>query len=198
MAQVRLRKVVPVAGAALLAGVLIAAVVVSQRGPAPSGGTRPEQFLLGPGCPTAGGEVLPGEARPGDGWTPDTGGWTGNGCSGATRYTALANAPAGSWQDGFEWAFRPGVHGPASCTVAVHIPASPRAGGPAAYRLYGSGEDDLAGATIDQAKHRGEWVGAFRTAVPDGTALRLRLTDAGRGRYTVAADAVIALCSAKS
>lgn len=185
-----------VAAGAAAAAVLLAAA----PGPAPSAWTA----TAGDDCPhdgTRGVTMNQGGADGGSGWTlAVSGDWTGDGCRGDYRYTPASGDDLPG-HDGFVWWFRPEGIRSGNCSVRVHIPQTETwyAGGRPAYYTVRSGtRGAVVGAfTVDQVRHRGQWVDAGRFPLHDGQ-LSVRLSDRGRTRDNVAAGALSVRCTGGS
>jgi hypothetical protein len=184
------------AAAAVIAAVLMAAAPA----PAPTAWTA----TAGDDCPhdgTRGVTMNQGGADGGSGWTlAVSGDWTGNGCRGDYRYTPASGDDLPG-HDGFVWWFRPEGVRSGNCSVRVHIPQAETwyAGGRPAYYTVRSGtRGAVVGAfTVDQVRHRGQWVDAGRFPLHDGQ-LSVRLSDRGRTRDNVAAGALSVRCTGGS
>jgi hypothetical protein len=97
------------------------------------------------------------------------GGWTGNGCDGASVWTM---DPAGKTSPStLTWSFG-GIANVSQCTLSVFVPTQ-NALGQAEYAVF-SGSDGLGTVTIDQAAEAGRWValGSF-PATGSGYAIQL-------------------------
>jgi hypothetical protein len=120
--------------------------------------------VTGVGCPPSrdSGVTLTA-AGPGRPWTAAQGGWTGNGCDGASVWTMN---PAGKQPSPstLTWWFGalPGV---SRCTLSVYVPTQ-NALGEAGYAVSAGSGGSLGTVTIDQAADAGYWVvlGTFPAA----------------------------------
>jgi transcriptional regulator with XRE-family HTH domain len=124
--------------------------------PAPTasspGATATGVEVTGYGCPQGAGAGLTLDAAAtGPGWTPAGGGWTGNGCDGASVWTM---DPNGGTPSMLTWSFTPGSA--RTCTLAVFVPAQ-NALGVADYTIS-SGPALLDATTVDQSTDTGQWV----------------------------------------
>ena len=120
--------------------------------------------VAGVGCPgSQDNGVTVTTARPGRPWTAGQGGWTGNGCDGASVWTMN---PAGKQPSPstLTWWFGapPGV---SRCTLSVYVPTQ-NALGQAGYAVSTGYGSSLGTVTIDQAANAGSWVvlGTFSAA----------------------------------
>ena len=120
--------------------------------------------VAGVGCPgSQDNGVTVTAARPGRPWTAAQGGWTGNGCDGASLWTMN---PAGKQPSPstLTWWFGapPGV---SRCTLSVYVPTQ-NALGQAGYAVSTGNGSSLGTVTIDQAANAGSWVvlGTFSAA----------------------------------
>jgi hypothetical protein len=112
--------------------------------------------VAGVGCPASQDKgVTVTAARPGRPWTVAQGGWTGNGCDGASVWTMN---PAGKQPSPstLTWWFGalPGV---SRCTLSVYVPTQ-NALGQAGYAVSTGYGSSLGAVTIDQAANAGRWV----------------------------------------
>jgi transcriptional regulator with XRE-family HTH domain len=126
--------------------------------------------IAGVGCPDShNASVTLDAAKPGPPWMAAQGGWTGNGCDGASVWTMdPAGKPSPST---LTWSFG-GIANVSQCTLSVFVPTQ-NALGQAEYAVF-SGSDGLGTVTIDQAAEAGRWValGSF-PATGSGYAIQL-------------------------
>jgi helix-turn-helix protein len=120
--------------------------------------------VTGVGCPASQDNgVTVTTARPGPPWTAAQGGWTGDGCDGASVWTMN---PAGKQPSPstLTWWFGalPGV---SRCTLSVYVPTQ-NARGQAGYAVSTGYGSSLGTVTIDQSANPGRWVvlGTFPAA----------------------------------
>ncbi|MEV7598049.1 hypothetical protein AB0O91_11790 [Kitasatospora sp. NPDC089797] len=142
--------------------------------------------VAGPGCSGPGGryQQVGAFSQGADGWvTVSGGGYVGDACTG--RYDAVPMSGDRAKDDTSTsalWTFDVGP-GPASCAVAVYVPASSSiqqvGGAPAHYTVAGPSGADLGAFDVDQVGRRGSWVdaGTFR---PQGGPLTVRLHNRGQ------------------
>jgi hypothetical protein len=130
--------------------------------------------VIGLGCPAGPGSgVTPTAATNGPPWTAAQGGWTGDGCDGASVWTMNpAGKPAPST---LTWWFGAPA-GAASCTLSVYVPTQ-NALGQASYAVSAGSGASLGTVTIDQSLDAGAWVvlGTFPAA---GSGYQVQLTPA--------------------
>jgi Helix-turn-helix domain len=126
--------------------------------------------IAGVGCPDSrDAGVTLDAAKSGPPWMAAHGGWTGNGCDGASVWTMNpAGKPSPST---LTWSFG-GTANVSQCTLSVFVPAQ-NALGQAEYAVF-SGSDGLGTVTIDQAAEAGHWValGSF-SATGSGYTIQL-------------------------
>ena len=120
--------------------------------------------VAGVGCPASQDNgVTVTAARPGPPWTAAPGGWTGNGCDGASVWTMN---PAGKQPSPstLTWWFG-ALSGVSSCTLSVYVPTQ-NALGQAGYAVSTGYGSSLGTVTIDQSANAGRWVvlGTFPAA----------------------------------
>jgi hypothetical protein len=130
--------------------------------------------VIGLGCPAGQGSgVTPTAATNGPPWTAALGGWTGDGCDGASVWTMNpAGKPAPST---LTWWFG-APSGVARCTLSVYVPTQ-NALGQASYAVSAGSGGSLGTVTIDQSVDAGAWVvlGTFPAA---GSGYQIQLTPA--------------------
>jgi transcriptional regulator with XRE-family HTH domain len=120
--------------------------------------------VTGVGCPASqdNGVTLTA-AKPGPPWTAAQGGWTGNGCDGASVWTMT---PAGKQPNPstLTWWFS-APSGVSRCTLSVYVPTK-NALGQAGYAVSTGSGSSLGTVTVDQAADAGHWVdlGTFYSA----------------------------------
>jgi Helix-turn-helix domain len=203
----------PLASPGILHESASAPPTVPAAAPSPSAvaSTVPVRDVAGVGCPGGRGDgVTLDAATPGPPWSAAGGGWTGDGCNGASVWTAV---PPGKHPKAstLTW-FIGGTADGAQCTLSVFVPAQ-NALGEASYLVSG-GSSALGAVTIDQTANAGRWVelGSYRGA-SSGYEIQLMpqtttLTAAGpagpggkpappapHGRDSVAASAAAMTCS---
>jgi hypothetical protein len=120
--------------------------------------------VAGVGCPASQDHgVTLTAARPGPPWTSAQGGWTGDGCDGASVWTMN---PAGKQPSPstLTWSFG-ALSGVSRCTLSVYVPTQ-NALGQAGYAVSTGYGSSLAAVTIDQSANAGRWVilGTFPAA----------------------------------
>jgi hypothetical protein len=120
--------------------------------------------VTGVGCPASQDNgVTVTAARPGPPWTAAQGGWTGNGCDGASVWTMN---PAGKQPSPSTLTWRFGaLPGVSRCTLSVYVPTQ-NALGQAGYAVSTGYGSSLGTVTIDQSANPGRWVvlGTFPAA----------------------------------
>ena len=124
--------------------------------PAPAPPTAPVMRVAGVGCPASpGGGVTLITTHPGPPWTAAQGGWTGDGCDGASVWTMnpAGKQPAPSV---VTWSFGAPA-GAARCTLSVYVPTQ-NALGQAGYTVTADSGGSLGSVTVDQAASAGHWV----------------------------------------
>lgn len=134
---------------------------------------EPQLAVAGIGCPAAGYDgVQIFNASHGPGWTPDGGGWTGNGCDGNTVWTMNPNGTQGR-PSALIWFFHPAASA-GSCTLAVFIPVR-NSLGTGSYQVFTTGPADP--VMVDQDSSAGKWVqlGSYQ---PEGAPVKIELTPA--------------------
>lgn len=141
---------------------------VSRRVPAP-GQIRPAGARLevaGVGCPDSLADgVSLAAASTGPGWVAAGGGWTGNGCDGASVWTMDPNGTQAS-PSTLTWFFHPGT-GTSACRLTVFVPAR-NALGVASYEISADGAS-LGNVPVDQAASAGQWITLGSYPVAGGT-----------------------------
>jgi hypothetical protein len=119
--------------------------------------------VTGVGCPGSQDDGVTLTANgPGPPWTAAQGGWTGNGCDGASVWTMNpAGKPSPST---LTWSFG-ALAGLSSCTLSVYVPTQ-NALGQAGYTVTTGSGGSLGTVTVDQAAAAGRWVilGTFAAA----------------------------------
>jgi hypothetical protein len=114
----------------------------------------PVTEVAGIGCPDGvGRDVSLDAAIVGLGWLPGGGGWTGDGCDGASAWTEGAPSPTGP--STLTWAFHP-QPGASRCTLTVYVPTE-NALGEGDYAIATS-SGTLAVVPVDQAASSGQWI----------------------------------------
>lgn len=148
--------------------------VTSMPGMTSTPGMTSMRQVIGLGCPAGqGGGVTPTAATNGPPWTAGQGGWTGDGCDGASVWTMNpAGKPAPST---LTWWFG-APSGVARCTLSVYVPTQ-NALGQASYAVSAGSGGSLGTVTIDQSLDAGAWVvlGTFPAA---GSGYQIQLTPA--------------------
>lgn len=139
--------------------------------PAPAPPAAPVMRVAGVGCPASpGGGVALNTARPGPPWTAAQGGWTGDGCDGASVWTMnpAGKQPAPSV---LTWSFGAPA-GAAQCTLSVYVPTQ-NALGQAGYTVTADSGGSLGTVTVDQAASAGHWVTLGTFAAVSGYQIQL-------------------------
>jgi transcriptional regulator with XRE-family HTH domain len=190
------RRPFAVAGASallLFAGAMIGAKMphrpASRASHSPAASPLAWTRIAGPGCAPG----IPGaQADVDEGWSPASGGWTGDGCSGKSVTTRLSGAPD-FWERTVGWAFEPMTR--RACRLEVYIPDDPGAAGVATYHIYGKDPNGkpIASPQVAQARYHSRWVGIGTYHSPDGI-ITVELGNVGLGTAFIAADAMRATC----
>lgn len=204
----QVRRVAVAAAAAVLLSAAAIAALGRQAGDGSLGAGRhrpvvPRQRALfrevaGVGCPNIDNDgVAVVAAKPGPPWVAAAGGWTGDGCDGASVWTPdpAVTEPV---PPTFTWFFR-GVPVSSQCAVSVFVPVR-NAFGTGSYAVF-AGPRGLRTMTIDQAARAGQWVvlgsfpgSEFEIQLTPG-ATTLTASDPADRNAAIAASAAAITCS---